>query len=143
MPNGGHDGPGEKSPYSLTPTPEEVEYPKKLRAQGKKPDVKGEIRFTMPSSAVSIPTLKGASNWDRWYQTVYGLCQTVGIYQILLENMTPENDDQDREAAKYWIEGNICMSLNSDGHSHISGVTGAYNMIKALYISTKDLHQVH
>ena len=59
-------------------SPEEIEYIQNLRVigKGKKPEYqkpeyqtskpkKRTFRFAIPSSTVNIPTLKGASNWDR------------------------------------------------------------------------------
>ena len=123
----------------FTPTPEELEYLKECRAQGNSPDTKpqrvSKSRFDMPSSIFTIPTLKGASNWDCWYQTLYGGCQIGGIHHVLTGKMTPSKNDEDTmdwEAANSWIEGHIRASLGSGGHSHIAGVKGAFNMIKAL-----------
>ena len=46
--------------------------------------------------------------------------------------MISESDDSDWELVNSWIEGNIRISLKSDGHTHISRIIGAYNMIKTL-----------
>lgn len=92
-----------------------------------------KFTFTMPAATVNIPTLEGASNWDRWYQTVYGLCQTASIHPILTGQMTrPEEDPDQWDTANSWIEGNIRMSLESGDYTHIAGVYDAHNMIKAL-----------
>lgn len=125
--------------YYFTPTPEELEHLKERRAQGKSPDTKpqrvSKSRSDMPSSTFTIPTLKGASNWDCWYQTLYGGCQIAGIHHVLTGKLTPSEYDEDMtgwEAANAWIEGHIRVSLGSGGHPHIAGVKGAFNMIKAL-----------
>lgn len=89
------------------------------------------FKFTMPGATVNIPTLQGAFNWDLWYQTVYGLCQIAGIHLILIDQMTKSEEEEDQwEAANSWIEGNIRMSLESS--THIAGIDGAHNIIKAL-----------
>lgn len=136
--------PEDQDDNDITPTAEELQQLKKLRAQGKKTDQtktessserkKPKFTFTMPAATVNIPTLEGASNWDRWYQIVYGLCQTASIHPILTGQMTrPEQEDSDQwDTANSWIEGNIRMSLESGGYTHIAGIHGAHNMIKAL-----------
>ena len=136
--SGQQDGEGQQP---ITPTPEELQELYDLRSQ-KANQVKPEqsrpkkiFKFAMPSSTVNIPTLKGASNWDRWYQTVYGCCQIAGIHSILAGTLTqPQGDEEydEWESANSWIEGNIRMSLESGGHAHIAGIHGAHNMIKAL-----------
>ena len=70
------------------------------KANQAKPDTPKErkpekFKFTAPSSSVTRPTLKGAANWDRWYQTMLGRCQVSEISTILEGYQTePEDDDE-------------------------------------------------
>lgn len=144
-----HEGNGVDVPERYYLAPDEINIIRQFRAQQKKPEQGDKsptpstdrkrrpirFRFTMLSSSVNISTLKGAANWDRWYQLVYGCCQIAGVHHILTGQMTSPEDDDDYynwDTANSWIEGNIRMSLESGGHAHIAGINGAFNMIKAL-----------
>ncbi|KAF6233485.1 hypothetical protein HO173_008417 [Letharia columbiana] len=66
--SGQQDGEGQQP---ITPTPEELQELYNLRAQKanqiklKQSRPKKIFKFAMLLSTVNIPTLKGASNWDR------------------------------------------------------------------------------
>ena len=76
----------------------------------------------MTGATITIPVLKGASNWDRWYQIVYEVCQTAGIHPILTGQITRPKDENDQwETANAWTEGNIRMSLESGDYARIAG----------------------
>ena len=147
------NNPGQNDDASdITLTEEELDMLTLLQAQGKKPENQSPtpgpaqsekkpdpdnstFKFFMPSSTVRIPTLMGAYNGDRCYQTVYGYCQIADIDEILTGEMIQPQDPEgfkECKVANKRIKGNTRISLACGGHAHLAGVKGAYNMIKAL-----------
>lgn len=124
---------------STTPPLEQLTDQQRLAVQ-KNPS----SAFRPPANSIVIPVLHGAKNWDRWYNSILGMCEMADIDGILTgETFIPIVDEKESITAfedriLYWktaneyITGTIRYSLKSRGLAHITGIPNAHQMVEKL-----------
>ncbi|KAL9132711.1 MAG: hypothetical protein Q9175_006117 [Cornicularia normoerica] len=124
---------------STTPPLEQLTDQQRLAVQ-KNPS----SAFSPPAISIVIPVLQGAQNWDRWYNSILGMCEMADIDGILTgESFIPITDEKEANKAfqdrnVYWktaneyITGTIRYSLKSRGLAQITGISNAHQMVEKL-----------